>query len=998
MLKRFFLIVFFISLQTNLTFSQTPPYYQYTTSNGLSSSTVYDIIQDKEGFIWIATLNGLNRFDGKRFITYETKDGLNSNTITSLIEGNHGELYIGNHLHGINILRNAKIENFRKTFNGKISSIQYLLNTGDKLYAYSSFGAIIELNKKDKLRNDDRILITNLLHKSTLNKLVKTAEGNIIVLTSDGLQIIKNNSLEKFAIEGLPIENFNCAALDKDGTIFLGGENVIYRIKNKKVIASIPVKLYDKNSVFHLFIDSHRNIWFSISGKGFFIIPFNSDAKGINSYKFVNLGETLGLENTQIDKFYEDNEGNIWIATYGNGVYCLTNFYIQNYSQKDGLTNNYVNCIHKDKSGKILIGTINGINVFENGKISQLKYNSGELITGYVNNFIQSKNYIAVSITSEAAKSNEVFYKGIKFRLFRNQSFCKTSDGQFLFGSIGNNIRIQNNFSSQKFKSYFIFGDSSYLNRINHIFEDSQKNIWIGSRSGLCNLSYQNEDINKREKTFFNSNPVLSSNITSIYEDKKIVWFAASKGIANYNLENKSITNFTNILGYDLSSSTSIVLDNKNRIWIGNMKGLYLFDGKSIKYINSSSGLPSNEVLSICYDNKFNKLYVGTSNGLSILNIDLFENYYQPLLNIKIISVKAGDSLFTNYNNLIFQPEQHDVYIDFRAINYSSPGSVIYKYKLNEDKWLETKNDFLNFISLKHGKYHLQIMAKTQNSDWSKPHSLAFTIMPRFVETIWFEFTIISFLVTVTVFIIIHRLKLNNKKIRAELDLTEKINNLEHQALSSMMNPHFIFNSLNSVQYLVNSNKNEEANDYIAMMAKLIRKNLETATNGFICLSEEINRLRLYLNLEKMRLQEKFSYEIIMDNEIDTDTVMIPNMIIQPFVENSLWHGIIDSGKKGLLIISFSFEYVEIDSVISKSLIIKITDNGIGIKESRKNKNEDHISRGIQIIEERLNFLSTKLELPKPIMFEDLSNRNNNSHGTEVIISLPPPLYKLNVL
>ncbi len=99
---------------------------------------------------------------------------------------------------------------------------------------------------------------------------------------------------------------------------------------------------------------------------------------------------------------------------------------------------------------------------------------------------------------------------------------------------------------------------------------------------------------------------------------------------------------------------------------------------------------------------------------------------------------------------------------------------------------------------------------------------------------------------------------------------------------------------------------------------------------------------------------------------------------------------------KGLLSVSFYFEEVEIDSVIYKSLIIRVTDNGIGINEAKKNKKEDHISRGIQIIEERLRLISTKMEIPKPIMIEDLSNTNGNSHGTEIIISLPPPLYKLN--
>ena len=212
-----------------------------------------------------------------------------------------------------------------------------------------------------------------------------------------------------------------------------------------------------------------------------------------------------------------------------------------------------------------------------------------------------------------------------------------------------------------------------------------------------------------------------------------------------------------------------------------------------------------------------------------------------------------------------------------------------------------------------------------------------------------------------------------------------------------MMNPHFISNSLNSVQYLINSGKYEDANDYIAMIAKLMRKNLDTAGSGFILLSEEISRLRLYLDLEKLRFQESFTYEIITGTDVDADNVMIPNMIIQPFVENSIWHGIINSGSQGLLIVSFFFEEVDIDSHTGRSLIIRITDNGIGIDQAKKNKKEDHISKGIQIIEERLRLLSARLELPQPIMFEDLSSLDSDSHGTEVIISLPPPLYKISV-
>ncbi|MDP2037411.1 MAG: histidine kinase, partial [Ignavibacteria bacterium] len=400
--------------------------------------------------------------------------------------------------------------------------------------------------------------------------------------------------------------------------------------------------------------------------------------------------------------------------------------------------------------------------------------------------------------------------------------------------------------------------------------------------------------------------------------------------------------------------------------------------------------------LSLYFDNESNSLYVGTSDGISLLEINAFDSYIHAKLTVKMINIKAGDSVYTNYNNLVFEPEQNHVYIEFKAVSFSSPGSVKYKYKLNTDEWVETEYDFLNFISLKNGEYKLQIMAKSQNSNWGKPYYLTFVINPGFTETVWFKAGFFLLLFSFALWVVLWRMKQKTKKISEQLELNERINSLKHEALSAMMNPHFIFNSLNSVQYLINCQRNEEANDYIATMAKLIRKNLDTAGAGFILLEEEISRLKLYLDLEKLRFQDSFSYEIIIGADVDTAILMIPNMIIQPFVENTLWHGIINSGVKGVVTISFTFEEVDVDSVLSRSLIIKIADNGIGIKEATKNKKADHISKGIQIIEERLRLLSTKMQLPKPIMFEDLSSRNDNSHGTEVIISLPPPLYKVN--
>ncbi|MFA7419570.1 MAG: two-component regulator propeller domain-containing protein [Melioribacteraceae bacterium] len=990
MTNRSFYLTLIYFICSFILYSQTPPYYHYTPADGLASATVYDIIQDRDGFIWLATLNGLNRFDGTRFITYGMADGLNSNSITSISEGDGGELYIGNFEKGLNILSDGKFKNYQSIVKGRAFKTTYLLDSKEYVYAYSPYAGIVEINKKNNV-NADNIISPNLLtDKPILNRMIKTADNNLLVLTSRGLYSIKNSSLIKLDVSGLKNVNLNCAALDKDGAILLGGAGVIHRIKNNKVVSSIRIKLFDKNIV-NLFVDSQRNIWFSIYGKGFYIIPFGSD-------KIINMGIKMNLENTQIDKLFEDNEGNIWIATFGKGVFCLTNLFIRNYFEDDGLVNNNVNCIQKDNTGKLLLGTINGISILDNGKIEQLKYSSGKVVSGYINNIIKQREHIYISLTSESAASREVVYKDQNFLFTRSQSACETNDGQFLFGSVGNNITIQKKFHYTHYPVWnYVFGDTATQNRINHIFEDSDKNIWIGSNLGLCmyTIPKGKSAIAEWKKKFFTDDTVLNSRINSIYEDEeKNIWFAAANGIACYNKAAKSITSYTNILGHKLLTVTSIVLDNQKRIWIGNAKGVYMYDGKSVLHLDSKTGLPSNEISSLYYDGKFNKLYVGSSFGFSEIDIYRFDNRKESSPKIRINKVIAGDSIYKSYSSLVFERDQNNVGIDISAINFSSPSTIKYKYKLNEN-WIETESNLLNFSSLENGTYAIQIKARTQNSSWSHPFHLTFRILPRFTETIWFYLIIVILLICLHLVFIYWRIKVHKQKISKELELSERINELKHQALSAMMNPHFIFNSLNSVQYLINSQRNEEANDYIATMAKLIRKNLDTAGSGFILLSEEINRLKLYLDLEKLRFQDSFSYDIIIGEDVDTATLMIPNMIIQPFVENTLWHGIINSGDNGKVSISFSFDDVEVESIITKSLIIKITDNGIGIKEAKKNKKDDHISKGIQIIEERLKLLSAKMQLPKPIMFEDLSNQNPHSHGTEVIISLPPLLYRI---
>ena len=992
--KNIIFAVFCLFFFTNI-HSQTPSYYHYTSSDGLASSTVYDIIQDKDGFMWFATANGISKFDGNHFATFRTKEGLNSNSIISLLEGKKGELYIGNFEKGINLFKNGKIENYCSEIDGESLVISYLIldsskKNEQKIIAYNGWGDINIINETASGKLKTKVISGLPVY---INKLEKLTNGDLIALTTTGLYDFKAESLSKLNIKGLPEASVFCLTNGNDGSFFIGTKGIIYQLKNKAIIGTHKIDFSGNNDVIAILSDKNKNIWFSTRNSGFYMIPGGSG-------KIIDIGSKLDLQNTLVNKYFEDNEGNIWVSTFGKGVFCINNLYLKSYNENDGLHNNNVYSIAKESSGKLILGTFNGVSVLENGKFEQIKNEMEKPYSEYIYSINNNNNEFFVVGSFLKNEVSTISYKDIKFHLFNGLSFCKLSNGLFLIGGRTNSISVKNelNDDQNQASQIYIFGENRNTNRINQIFEDTEKTLWIGTGLGLCKASVLLDKSGKLtlKKTFFKSNPILNSKINAIIQDNNNhVWIAGEKGIVRYNLKNNAIKSYATIGDQDLSSSTSLVSDKKNRIWVGNMKGLYLVDGNTIKYFNKQTGLPSDEVYSLFYDREKNQLAIGSSGGITFLDIDLFDNAVLPQLQVKIMAVKAGDSIYTNYNNLVFEPEQRNVSINFKALNFSSSGSVMYQYKLDGTKWKDVHDDFLNFLSLKNGNYNLLIRAKSQNGYWSNPAQISFEVKPRFTETVWFKFIMLIIVALVSSLMVAWYARIQQRKTRKKLKLNQRINDLKHQALSAMMNPHFIFNSLNSVQYLINSNRNEEANDYIAIMAKLIRKNLETAGSGFILLSEEINRLKLYLNLEKLRFQERFSYEIITGNDINSNTLMIPNMILQPFVENALWHGIINSGIKGLLTISFSFENIEIDGEICKSLMIKVTDNGIGIIEARKHKKADHISKGIQIIEERLRLLSEKMELPQPIMIDDLSNQNKNSHGTEVIISLPPPLYQI---
>jgi len=281
----------------------------------------------------------------------------------------------------------------------------------------------------------------------------------------------------------------------------------------------------------------------------------------------------------------------------------------------------------------------------------------------------------------------------------------------------------------------------------------------------------------------------------------------------------------------------------------------------------------------------------------------------------------------------------------------------------------------------------LQIRAIDVDGRMSPVISFPFVINAAFYKTWWFISIIIASIVLLSIAAFRFRLKrINEINEKERLGFENKLISLEQKSVNASMNRHFIFNALNSIQYFINTQDRLAANKYLTNFAQLIRKNLDAATSekNAITLEEEIERLKLYLSLESMRFNGKFKYEIINEN-VDCESIEIPSMILQPFIENSIIHGVLPNEDK------FGEIYIHL-SLDEDVLTIKIEDNGVGVKKSLSSKLEmegDHKSQGMEITSKRIELLkkvsNNEIELIGPLQIESEDGLIN---GTRVLIKI----------
>jgi hypothetical protein len=456
-------------------------------------------------------------------------------------------------------------------------------------------------------------------------------------------------------------------------------------------------------------------------------------------------------------------------------------------------------------------------------------------------------------------------------------------------------------------------------------------------------------------------------------------------GDSLYVLKNHKFYNLTDAFDTPFDIQINKFLYKDSTLYLATLKDIFICHNP----MNVLSGMPVHlEPLNISFSNindiliHNDTLYIASDDGLTIIaEASIAKSIALPPIPY-LQSITVNDKIYSHPDQELKLTGKNKIQLSFGCISYSS-GSVIYSYKLEgaENKWTVGTGSWINLVyqNLPKGNYVFKLRVRKSNSAWSKPLELAITIKPTLVEypAFWAFIVIIS---SGFIFLIISMIRIQKMK-RVEID--HQLIVMEQKALQSMMNPHFIFNSLGSIQNYLLKNKGSEAVIYLSQFARLIRQNLNAINTPMIILEEEIDRLRNYIDLEKKRLDNKFDYSIEIDSKFEEKGVFIPSMIIQPIAENSIWHGIATLEEQGTIKISFQ-------AYKSKSLKITIVDNGIGMIKSLEYsaKNSQHQHLGMQIIKKRLVLLSKKYKTETSINYSECSPDHKNP-GTVVEIILP---------
>jgi ligand-binding sensor domain-containing protein/two-component sensor histidine kinase len=928
----------------------THHYKKYGTEEGLPSSEVYEILQDKTGHIWFCTDAGVARFNGYEFQSFTTDDGLTDNTIFHLYEDVNGRIWFLPFNSQLCYFENDSIYPYRHNEQLKqvipaewirtisIDSFDNIVFVARR-YGHGTISQKGEINYRSN--SNDTGLVAWLEHYNQIMVYGLKAEAKRQAFDLFEL----NNTVQTIPYED-PIQATQSIyqyAIGKGEFIFGVGGNTCY-YKNGKL------KILTTNQVLqNLHIDQHGRVWLAYFNDG--IKLYGSVGELFSGNPPVN--HLFPKKN--ISCIFEDNTKGMWLAIQNNGVYYISNSNIEVFTLSNSELTNRVSAICKDENNIIFTGTFNS-------KVYQINNDTVHLI----HENILGNN---ITISSINVKNGAI----TPFEQLLAQDGTRWTVGNWTLRSIKNNDTL-----------FFPLKQEKFL-RFNAIYEDNQGQIWAGSNNGLHQFKAG------QLQSLTNVSKLLDIRVEDIDQLKDGTLLIATKGNGLVFFKENQVSNIDQRNGLISNILRDIHVDEEENIWLSTPNGINRLVKKEkgnfeVTTLTTIHGLPSNEINEIVSVGSV--IWAATNRGVARFNKnDVGINTVAPKLHFNRILLNEKESALKSSYQM--PHHQNSIEISFAGLSYRNSGKINYRYRLKgiDNDWIISQSRTVRYPSLPHGNYTFEVQAANEDGVWSDSKTIAFTIHPPFWVTWWF-ITVCIFVLIIIVFSFFRFREIRQRKKEAQARILAQQKLLatksELKALRAQMNPHFTFNTLSAIQTAVNNSDAKSASKYIVNFATLIRKVLENSKHATIKLEEEIEMLRLYIELEQLRFSNRFDYQIKVDKNLDSDFMTIPSMIIQPYIENAIIHGLAPKTKDGQLSVELKLENSFLHCIIQ--------DNGVGREEAQKIKARKglvHHSMAMEITEDRLDLYQQELGKEFTVEIIDLKDKNGQASGTKVQLIFP---------
>ncbi len=936
-MKYHFIILFQFLIVASRSQNPSPYFHHYQTEDGLPSSEVHCTFQDTAGLVWIGTDNGLSSFDGYEFSTYGSEDGIDDHVITNILEDINKNLWIGSisgrvYIKSGNLFVPYKFNPIIERFLSIYGMVE-LIVVDEKCNAYFELGSygILKIDE----HGHETVITCSSRHQALLFKgknwsSIKKCENATKYVSKDGSQLFEIVSLDQrmtvklhsFRMDNskpyaYSLNDRNCFIISGQQWFILENDNIVWTDENPFL-------------VYHVLIEEDGSYYVGMSHK-----------KGLRKYKNLeslkNGKFDLMLEGHTITDVKKDRDKGIWVSTLNAGLFYTPNLNVTIYDHSVGLPNSTATSCEIINESAIFVGYSTG-EIFEidlfNKEFTEYP-TSGGLGTNYIYDlFYDLKREILWADQGRFKHRSWVttirHSSGPKRFYSKKYFFDKNRD--LLWGIKGNGF-YSVDLDSESFSPET--NNMSLKQRFFTIYVDYDSRIWLGGEEGL--FEWKDTSL-LRPKV---DHPAFYLRIEDIDAFECGTKIFATKGRGVILWRDSLINEITTSEGLASNVVQDIHVDDNNVAWVSTFSGLSRIelDGSSVPVVKSFSvktGLPTNEIHEV--NSHHGQVWICSKKGLIKWTEPSFDTIsYSPTvksIKVNFEKIKEEDKLRHDENN---------VTMEFGTIDFRQLRDITYRYRINRDQnWAYTKSRQVNYGNMTPGKYSFEVQSQNAHGIWSESAFRDFVIAAPWYRSLYFFMLLAgsAALIYMQALKFIWKRKLEKEKFKYE------IKGLKKAALQARINPHFIFNCLNSIQALINKNRIDSANLYLVTFSRLVRKCLEFSMSSLIPLEDDIAFLEDYLELEKMRFSSGFNYSIVTVQEVDPDKILIEPLLILPFVENAVLHGISIDNQLGAIGIKYFLE--------EDHLIVTVEDNGPGIGSTIENSESAHKSVGISLAEKRI--------------------------------------------